>query len=216
MTYHPTNEQLAQLQDQTDEYMKNRKRFPASKIDELRELGAKRCGKCHRVQRLEDFTSNKTNRDGLRGQCRQCDRAKSADHRRSNPEYYSEYYEQNRETKIEYAREYHRENFGDRALYDGYRRAVSEGNTAERFSYEDLLQHWENIGVDPLTCYYSGAPLVPGENHSLDHLVPISSGGGHVLRNIVPADLSTNSSKKNAPVHEFCNLTGDINSEVWN
>lgn len=200
-----TDEELALWSRQANEYMKNRKRFPATKADELRELGTKRCNKCHRVQRLEDFPADRSRRDGFNRRCRTCNNSHNAVHRRDNPEYFAEYREQNRDRINEYKREYGatEHGVGTNALYRGYHRAVAAGSPAERFTYQDLCSYWEQQGINPTRCYYTGVELTPGENHSLDHKTPINRGGSHAMDNIVPCDLTANTRKGNRTAEEF-------------
>lgn len=51
-------------------------------------------------------------------------------------------------------------------------------------------------------CAYCYRPF-DGRQRTLDHVVPLSSGGAHSLRNVVVACLSCNDAKGRRPVEEF-------------
>lgn len=112
----PTPEQLQAWTDEANEFMEStgRKRFPAARAAELRELGAKRCTRCTVVRELSDYSSDTTRRDGLFPWCKPC---KSADDRQYRKEHAEEkaardraYYAKNREEIRERNGEYRERN----------------------------------------------------------------------------------------------------------
>lgn len=101
------------------------------------------------------------------------------------------WYAQNKQRRAEYERR----NRLAYQLRDGYRRAVQAGGEAVKITPSELLSYWENTGVDPLVCYLTGEPLTEA-TRSLDHVVPVSRGGGHTLDNLLPCTFAANNRKQ--------------------
>ena len=57
---------------------------------------------------------------------------------------------------------------------------------------------------DGLACVYCGDSLEDGAQLTLDHLRPVSQGGGHDATNLVTACTHCNSSRKARTVRGFC------------
>lgn len=172
--------------------------MPRDLSAELRALGTKRCPGCETVHPLESFPGDSSRPDGLSARCSGCNAdkcqryyAETAETRRSK---YREYYGINREREIQRGSAYYFSHRLDEQLSAGYRRAVEAGNPAEGITAEELVSHWESVGIDPFRSIYSGAELSEF-SRSLDHSVPISKGGGHTLDNIVPCTNEENRSK---------------------
>ncbi len=52
-------------------------------------------------------------------------------------------------------------------------------------------------------CGYSGIPITPGINASLDHMIPSSRGGLNILSNLIWCDLNVNQMKRDLTTKEF-------------
>jgi 5-methylcytosine-specific restriction endonuclease McrA/rubredoxin len=131
----------------------------------------KRCPKCGVTKPGDEFSRNSTNADGLKSQCKSC--------------------------VADYGAEYNATNKLNRAVKDGYRKAVALGNHAELFDGDDLEAHWAENDISSDHCHYCqvhfGA-LAQAEKQ-IDHVEALSNGGPHTIENIVPCCKSCNSSK---------------------
>lgn len=108
------------------------------------------------------------------------------------------YYAANKEKRRAYDRHRYRNDPHRRLSHQlrlGYSRAVEAGCEAHQISPQELLQHWEQRGINPLRCYLTGAKLSV-ETGSIDHATPISRGGGHVLENLRPCTFTANNKKQ--------------------
>lgn len=72
-------------------------------------------------------------------------------------------------------------------------KALRRGNASELISGQSLLQRWRQFDH---CCAYCGAAEHRSAELEIEHVVPISKGGPHLLSNIVPACTSCNSSKR--------------------
>ncbi len=76
-------------------------------------------------------------------------------------------------------------------------------------SYERLgsRAHWRAIRAlwerQQRRCAYSGEPLIPGFNASLDHRIPVSRGGSNELSNLQWVTVAANRMKSNMTEEEF-------------
>lgn len=108
------------------------------------------------------------------------------------------YYAANKEKRREYDRHRYRNDPHRRLSHQlrlGYSRAVESGCEAQEITPEELLRYWESTGVDSLRCYLTGEELDP-QTRSIDHVTPISRGGGHVLENLLPTTFTANNRKQ--------------------
>lgn len=172
-------------------------RLPKAMLDDYRSKGVKRCPRCAKVKLIADFNQNSTERYGLASRCKDCSKRACAKNYADNPERYKDYRARNREAISEYKHGHYATNEFYRLrtqLNDGYHRAVRAGNQATYVTAEELLLFWDAIGVSPLRCYITGAELTI-QNRSIDHVVPISSGGSHTVANLMPATATANNQK---------------------
>ncbi len=65
----------------------------------------KSCSKCGETKARSEFYEDKANKDGLRGECKECQKAKSAKWRTENPEHNKQMQKQWREVNAERSRE---------------------------------------------------------------------------------------------------------------
>jgi len=81
----------------------------------------KTCSKCQMELHLEQFSKRKRTKDGLKNQCKACDKKYNEEHKEYRKKYYEErkeaineqqkkYYEKNKEVIREYKKKYHKEN----------------------------------------------------------------------------------------------------------
>ena len=81
---------------------------------------------------------------------------------------------------------------------------TATGTTADAGAVEKLLNRQKH------RCPYSGRRLFPGINASIDHIVPLSEGGGRSLDNVQWLDTSVNVAKNSLSEKEFLALVADI------
>ena len=77
--------------------------------------------------------------------------------------------------------------------YRGEQKVAEKGGSLSRLSRADLWQHWDRFEH---CCAYCGCT----GDLEIEHVIPISKGGGHHLGNIVPACHECNNSKRSREV----------------
>lgn len=175
--------------------------------------GVKACAKCGAIKPLGEFNRHKLTRDGRRAECKLCHRAYTAAWRAANPEraraaysawraanddrwrkYYAEWRARNQRRVAMRAaawyianRERHRVSPGLACQYTAIRRARKRNApVVEQISRSKV---WERDGG---RCHICGRKADPNNWH-LEHIVPLSRGGEHSMRNV-------------AVSHPACNL----------
>lgn len=134
----------------------------------------KRCSKCHEHRGIDDFSYDERTKDKLSFQCYYCRRARYLDRM------------QNRTPE-------------ERLIYK-IRSAVNSNNSRARslglparLTFAEWKYLMDKSGGICLRCErYVGL-----EKLTLDHIIPLSAGGGTVLENVEPVCKSCNSSKCN-------------------
>lgn len=87
------------------------------------------------------------------------------------------------------------------ALERGKGRAKKVNLPANKFTREELLVYWDDLGINPWECFHTGVPLrrEPGypNSRTIDHVQPLSDPGsaGHVIENVVPCSRAYNDYK---------------------
>jgi len=76
-----------------------------------------------------------------------------------------------------------------------HNKATKRGNHSALIPGTQLLNRWAEFGY---TCAYCGKPDHRAAELELEHVIPISKGGGHHLGNIVPACSQCNSKKRSS------------------
>jgi 5-methylcytosine-specific restriction endonuclease McrA len=166
----------------------------------------------------EHFEARPTTRDGLRGACRECERARKSKLYFENKDHYRQlerdWVDKNRERKNELAREDYRSHkikrkatkkkwkVGNRALlsvYDAKRRTARKANGGSHTADDVMLQYRSQNGL----CWWCGVSV--GTDYHVDHRVPIDRGGSNDARNICITCPYCNLSKKNKLPHEWSN-----------
>lgn len=151
----------------------------------LRELGRKICNTCGVEQDLHaDYQPDKRLPDGRAGRCRTCANQQRQTNRAAAD-------------GLAYA------------LERGKGRAEKAGLPANKFTRAELLVYWDDMGINPWECFYTGVPLVREphrpNSRTIDHVEPLSVEGsaGHVIGNIVPCAAPFNTSKGDRPAHHM-------------
>lgn len=168
---------------------------------------------CDEVKDLVDYPNRADSRDGKRNECKRCLvkrtsgrdrsdysrkwRAENADHLREyrrlhplqRPEYFAEYRSTNREAVLANEKRYRARNKHKEAARRHARRAL-EPLGSEDVAYVAIIQR------DP--CAYCG-----GLGGTVDHIRPVSAGGGNSWENFTGACLGCNSSKNTRELLQF-------------
>jgi len=189
--------------------------------------GLKRCGSCKEVLPLEQFMRDKRNSKGRGCYCVPCNRKKSA--KRGNA-----YYHRHAETRRAKQNE-RRRGPAAKAVAKVWRKRpevravirererVTKGILRERryangdvetslevsFTRADWIAVIEKFGG---ACAYCGKP----GRMTLEHIVPLVSGGRTEKGNIIPACLPCNASKQERPFEEFCRERGVDPDQILN
>lgn len=141
--------------------LKEVKKFPRVR---LKPPKTKRCRLCGEFLPIVDFGFARATADGRNSICRNCNVGKTsvilARQRLSSPG-----------TQL-----------GKIRLAGGKRRAKKKGRPVEVVSVKDLAMLWKH---QKGTCRWCGKGLNPFEDCTIDHLVPVSKGGGHTMENLV-------------------------------
>lgn len=151
----------------------------------LREQGRKICNTCGVEQDLHaDYQPDKRLQDGRAGRCRTC---------------------ANQQVQASRAAA----DGLEQALENGYYRAIYESLPAEKITRAELLEHWDDMGINPWECFHTRVPLVREphrpNSRTIDHVQPLSdpNSAGHVLENLVPCSFSFNVDKRSHPAHHM-------------
>lgn len=82
----------------------------------------------------------------------------------------------------------------------------NHGKKKVRFD-TDLLEIWkEQEGK----CYITGIKLIPGRTASLDHITPLSRGGGNDKENLKFVHIAVNCMKSDSTLKEFSKMIKEI------
>lgn len=180
----------------------------------------KRCTICGEIKPLSEFHRMTRSKDGHRSQCKPCHRAASAQFRQEHPDYAREYrriyrpanaekirkqqyawvernrdhlrsyQSQRRQVRHDhltaYRREWHRIHPESKQTYENNRR-----NAEGRFTRQEWVSLKARFGNRCLACNRSE----PEVKISVDHVVPLSLGGGNTIDNLQPLCRSCNSVK---------------------
>lgn len=168
--------------------------------------GLRTCSSCGEHRLTTEFYKDSSKEDGLRKQCKVCDKGKDKARYEANKEevkacsraYYvanaehvrsrqRKYYSKNKDMYKAYYREYFKDRPGLRSLYWNNRQA-REANLPDTLTDSELRSILEEFGGECAICCE--------EYEHLDHFIPISTGhGGTTYENIVPMCAACNLSK---------------------
>ncbi len=169
----------------------------------------------------EYFHRHKKNKDGLANACKECAKARAAKWYADNPEqaaksrseyakanrasanaanrrYYARLDKAGKERKLKHTRNWYHRDIEKSRMYmrlRAHERRVAGGVTIKQSDID--LQFRSQKGK----CWYCGKEL--GKQFDIDHLTPISRGGGNQPENLVIACISCNRSKNNKTPAEW-------------
>jgi len=175
----------------------------------------KTCTGCGKEKLLKEFPIKKEMRDGRHSHCRECrnkyhskyrksERGKETQKRfklkdiRKYRKYHAEYERKRRKTEefklysIEYEKKEERRI--SRRLRQRKRNIKLSKNNVTTKDILNLLE------IQNRKCFYCGCELV---DYQIDHFIPLSKGGEHIIENIVIACISCNLSKNDKMPMEF-------------
>ena len=165
----------------------------------------KRCTKCGEVKSLDAFNRDRKRSLGRRSRCRACQRIYDRTWREANRdrkrEYNRAWREANRDRRREYDRAWYEANRDLHREHKRRRRARERAATVEEFSPADVDAWWEELGA--YTCFWCDLPFAEGDRIHVDHVWPLSRGGHHAVRNLVPTCERCNRAKHASLPHEF-------------
>lgn len=165
------------------------------------------CSKCGEEKPTTEFFNERRGRDGLQAHCKLCDKAKAADYRARNPQIVraanARSRIKNKDARYAYMKRWRAANpehlraqiaAWQRANRDAVRVSFSRYRAAKHGVAENTLTLDEWLVVLETwaaRCAYCGSP----DKISIDHVIPLSSGGGNTKENVVPACLPCNLKK---------------------
>lgn len=153
----------------------------------------------------EYYAANRDRRREYNRAWHEANRDRRLEYYAANRDRYREYnrtwYATNRDRRLEYFRERYATNRDRYRERDRRRRARKRAATVEEFSLADVYAWWEGLGI--YTCFWCGLPFAEGDRIHVDHVWPLSRGGHHAVRNLVPACERCNLAKGSALPHEF-------------
>lgn len=178
----------------------------------LRKAGKKECPQCGEIKQFSEFPTAPDRMNGVGGWCKSCKakdskrlywddpeksrkdaRKRSAEWKERNPHYSKKYYSENRERYMEYGKWYRSTEVGKRShLLSEHRRRKNADTLVNDLTSSDidfLLELQDNI------CVMCGGEFTNENKYTLDHILPLSKGGGLTLENIQLLHHSCNSSK---------------------
>lgn len=156
---------------------------------------SKQCTTCHETKPADEFYRNKYLNDGLTYACKQCTKDYRAANRQPTDSLYNSlHYQANKAARNAYTFAYKKANPERVAEYARRRRARKKGALVSA-SVDGVLNVMESY---KRVCVYCN-----GGADTIDHIVPLSSGGAHSVDNLVAACLSCNSRKSDRPLIKF-------------
>lgn len=195
------------------------------------------CIMCNTQKEINQFNKNKTKKDGLSSECKECIKIYKKEYRLKNAEkikvgrkkYYeankekvlrdnSKWKQENREHHNKTSREYHIKNREKILEYNrSPKRKLSQRLSTHKrraiikegsIKTEDLQLLIENSK----TCYWCNTKINKKEKagYHLDHYIPLSKGGTHTLENIVISCPSCNKQKHAKDPYQFAQERGRL------
>ena len=177
----------------------------------------RKCSKCGRwlVASTDNFHKQKAGKYGLDTRCKECAKKRNKQHYQNNKEKIAEQHKQwrldnkdkmfelhkqwcenNKEKVAEHYKRYSQSPKGRVASFNHcQRRRAKEEQQGTGITKEQWLEMMNFFGWK---CAYSGEYLGGNDNsfnRTIDHIVPISTGGDNMIWNCVPMTRSLNSSK---------------------
>lgn len=176
--------------------------------------GFKYCNKCNQEKELNENNWYKDIREasGFRSPCKECCKKQNVKYKKENKDKIQNYYEANyehiqayqkrykeinKESLNKYNREYQKKYYlnpdnklkAKKSKHDRRAKIDSLPNTLTNEEFKDNLDYFDN------KCGYCGCELDDNNKMHLEHIVPVSKGGGFTKENIIPSCASCNLSK---------------------
>ena len=157
------------------------------------------CGRWLAANKI-NFYKQKHGKYGLRGICKECKKKYDDKYYEANRnkglEYRKQYYKDNKDKLTEYRKQYCQSPQGQVAAFNGrQRRRIKEEQQGTGITKDQWLQM---MSFFDWKCAYSGEYLGGNDNsfnRTIDHIVPLNSGGDNMIWNCVPMLRNINSSK---------------------
>lgn len=172
------------------------------------------CSKCFETKPLTEYHRDARSPGGFRRQCKLCRCAQTMDWWYANQDRqlarHREYVDANREHVREIDSERYRRSRGERI---DLAMAVAHAKRARArgAAYDFAVTRAALRERDGDTCHYCGREMnfsrpdrkIPKDKATIDHVVPISRGGGHTFENTVLACWGCNAEKRNGDAESF-------------
>lgn len=171
---------------------------------------------------MSEFSKNRGNKDGHKGQCKVCakaynakyraennekEKAYSAKYRAENREYFAQYRADNREYYAQHCAKWRKDNPEKKRAIDQRRRA-RKANAQGTFTADD----WKaRLAYHDYKCIYCGVEKHETKEKylTMEHLIPLSRGGTNWPSNLAPSCKSCNCSKGTKTHFEFIEYLND-------
>lgn len=174
----------------------------------------KTCSKCKEDKPYSEYYKNKNCKDGYRGVCKSCCYEVQKEYRKNNQDkvraYDTEYRLKNKERLSEYYKTWYDQNIEHLSEYwKDYRsknvKRIQDHKKRYKHRKRANAEYWPNNGWLWLLNFYPNECMKCGSKDGLqlDHVVPISLGGEHSLRNAQILCGTCNSSKGNRNSNDY-------------
>ncbi len=172
-------------------------------------LSSKFCSKCQKQKNLDEFYKEKRSKSGYQVNCKECfksyyieNKEKYKALKNGNKKYLKgmkSYFESNKDSINEYKRKRYSQELGKlKVKAVAHKRRALKITTCDGSINADSLR--QLLLKQKYKCAISGKDLM---QYDLDHIIPLSKGGKHVLSNVQFVIPSINRSKKNRIDYEY-------------
>ena len=152
-------------------------------------VGSKRCSTCKETKAVSAFSRHSTKKDGLRSQCKECEREANRVYNAANPEKAREanrvYRAANPEKVRERKRVYRAAN-PEKVRVNKQRRRARKANLPNTLTTAEWYYAIDYFHGCCAVCRRQLKNLDKTRRGSADHWIPLTKGGGTTADNIVP------------------------------